>query len=256
MPNCKARLTSESLSKGKAYFYNSDGSQSNYAYYLPLLCKKDSLTNSNLCGSCTDKQHKLDKCTISKNNRLNGASHPQIIHGIIGEPIPLWSHIEGGEWFKKMIHKGYKKEVEMVKQIDKTKVNEVISNLKGTKNKMVDALIEKFPELTKHAASKCITEYNKNKKEVNNTSNPSSNPIDNIIDLLKTKLIIDPTKKEEVYDIVDLIVKPIKISGIDYYYEPNKSKVYTLDYKYVGRYDTKEEKLFTNYADSDAEPDI
>jgi len=247
MPSCKGRYVCDTVNKGKVPFYNDDGSISKTYYHLPILCKKESLTNSDLCGICTEKDKKLSTCKISKSNNLSGATHPSILHGKIGEPIPLWSHIEGGEWFKKILSKGYKKEGTMVKKVlDENKIFEYISKLKGLKNKMIDDLIKQFPELTKHSASSYITKYNKKPK----------NEVENVVELMKTQLIIDTEKKEEVYDIVELIVKPITINNVKYYYEQNKNKVYTLDYDYVGRYNVKEEKLYTEYPDSDKEPNF
>jgi hypothetical protein len=83
------------------------------------------------------------------------------------------------------------------------------------------------------------------KKEVNTS---------NVIVELKPKMYIDTTEAEHAVEIVKVEVKPIKIQDVQYYYEPNKNKVYTTDFSYVGRYDTKSELLCTDYPDSDAEP--
>jgi len=263
MPACVGRLTSDIIGKGRVAFLNPDGSQSNKYYYNILTCDRVSMNGSDLCGSCTDKQARIETCTISKTGRLNGANHPTILHGKVGEAIPIWSHIEGGEWFKSMLQKGYKKELEMPKkQFDEEKIFAAIVNLKGLKNKMVEDLIKQFPELTKYSASNFITLYNKSrantvvanpvvpkaKKTIKKTS------VDDIVEDFGKKLVIDSSKQDEVYDIVELKVRPITIGTTNYYYEPNKNKVYTLNYKYVGRYDRKQEVLNTDYADSDAEP--
>ena len=83
------------------------------------------------------------------------------------------------------------------------------------------------------------------KKEVNTS---------NVVSELKPKMYVDTTAPEEAVEIVNIEVKPIKIKNVLYYYEQNKNKVYNTDYKYVGRYDTKNEVLCTDYPDSDAEP--
>ena len=256
MAECKGRLTSDITGKGKVAFLNPDGSKSNKYYYNILVCKKECLKGSDLCGSCSDKEKKIQSCTVSKSGRLNGANHPAVLHGKVGESIPIWSHIEGGEWFKNMLQKGYRKESEMpVKEFDEAKIFAAIPNLKGLKNKMVEDLIKQFPELTKHSASNFITLYNKkNSKTVAPKKYKIVKSFKNVVEDFGKKLVIDSKVEDDVYDVVELKVKPITINGINYYYEPKKDKVYTLEYKYVGRYDTKNEKLCLDYPDSDSEP--
>lgn len=259
MPTCIGRLTSDTIGKGRLAFLNPDNSVSNKYYYNILLCKNDALPNSDICGSCTDKLRRIETCTISKSGRLNGANHPSLLHGKVGEPIPIWSHIENGEWFKSMLSKGYKKEVEMPKkEFDEAKIYAAIPNLKGLKNKMVEDLIKMFPELTKHSASNFITLYNKSKtNSVETNVKPKKTvkkvDVETVTESLKN-MVVDSSQQSDVYDIIELKVRPITIGTTKYYYEPNKDKVYTLNYKYVGRYDTKSEKLCEEYADSDSEP--
>jgi hypothetical protein len=67
-------------------------------------------------------------------------------------------------------------------------------------------------------------------------------------------MYIDTIDANQAIEIVKVEVKPLVIEGKQYYYETNKNKVYTTDFSYVGRYDTKNEILSTEYPDSDAEP--
>ena len=142
-----------------------------------------------------------------------------------------------------------------VKEFDEAKIFAAIPNLKGLKNKMVEDLMKQFPELTKHSASNFITLYNKkNSKTVAPKKYKIVKSFKNVVEDFGKKLVIDSKVEDDVYDVVELKVKPITINGINYYYEPKKDKVYTLEYKYVGRYDTKNEKLCLDYPDSDTEP--
>jgi hypothetical protein len=247
MSKCKGRNVSDILGKGKLAFYNTDDSQSDKYYHIAILCQREKIQGSDLCGLCLEKEKKLNNCKISMSNTLSGATHPSILHGRNDGAIPLWSHIEGGEWFKKMLSKGYKKDIDMVKKVvvDEAKVIEAVGKLKGTKMKKIEELVKQFPELTKIAASNYI---GKNKEEKVVTKN--------IVVSSEEKLLVDPNTKHEAYDIVELIVKPITIHNVDYYYEPKKNKVYTLQYDYIGRYNTKEETLHREYPDSDCEPSI
>jgi len=252
MPNCKGRSVSDAVDKGKVAFYNTDGSLSDKYYHIAILCKRESITGSDLCGLCLEKERKFNNCKVSKTNTLSGATHPSILHGRNDQPIPLWSHIEEGEWFKKMLLKGYKKDIEMAKKgvVDEAKVLEAVGKLKGTKTNKIDDLVKQFPELSKNAASNYIGKTSRATKPVNVVEK-------NILPATQEeKLVVDPIIKNEAYDIVELIVKPITINNVKYYYEPNKNKVYTLKYDYVGRYSVKDEVLHNEYPDSDSEPCI
>lgn len=257
MPICKGRLTSESLVKGRVAFLNPDGTNSTKYYYIMILCSKECLRNSDLCDSCIEKEKRIETCIISKSGRLNGANHPAILHGKVGEPIPIWSHMEGGEWFKNMLTKGFRMPK---KTYDEEKIYAAIPALKGLKNKMVEDLMVQFPELSKNAASNFITLCNKKKTDATNVvvTKPKKaikkTSVDTLVEDFGKKLAIDTTKQDVVYDIVELKVRPITIGTTKYYYESKKDKVYTLDYKYVGRYDTKNEQISVDYPDSDAEP--
>ena len=223
MPICKGRTVIDTVGKGKIPFYNTDNTVSEKYYHLAILCTRENINGNDLCGLCIEKERKFTTCKISKANALSGATHPSILHGRQSDPIPLWSHIEGGEWFKKMLIKGYKKEVEMAKK-NEAKVVEVVQKetVKGTKKK--------------------------------NAASTAANVV--VASISKPTFMVDPVKKDEAYDIVELTVRPITIDNVKYYYEPNKNKVYTLKYDYVGRYSVKDEILHTEYPDSDCEPNI
>jgi len=245
--SCKGRTVSDI--KGKYYlpFYDENNQPLKKYYHIPVYCNNKPLSTSDLCGICSEKERKLLTYIIKENilKNPNGSSvcHPSVLHGKIDEPIPVWSHIEGGIWFKKMLQKEYRKEPELImtkKGIDEKKINEVISNLKGKKNQKIEALCKEFPELSINAASKLLK-----KPPI---------PIESIIISLQDKCYIDEDNKKNVDDIKEIFIKSITISGKSYYYHVESSKVYTKDYIYVGRYNTREEILEIDYADSDTEP--
>ena len=223
---CKGRTVSDSVGIGKFPFYTVDG-LSGYYYHVPKLCKNAA---EDLCVSCDEKRKRLDSCSFSKDCNIKGVPHPSVLHGRIDEPIPLWSHIEGGEWFKKMVQKGYMKEKVI---IDEKAVLEFVVNLKGTIPAKITQILATYPKMTKASALRFI-KLSKIAPE--------------------SPMIVHPTLKEEVYDVVEVQVRKITILNKEYYYEPVKAKVYSMDFVYVGRYDKKEEMLHNEYPDSDAEP--
>jgi len=222
MTICKGRTVSIT---NRLSFYDSAGLETKQHYFIQSGCKNRALLSQDLCGSCLDKNEKLKELTIKENILKDKEGkrvwQPRVLHGKIGETIPPWSQIEDGEWYNSMLKKGFRKEVEMVKEVVK-------------------------PEATK------VTKVTKRKAAIKKDKSTPSN----VVEELKPKMYVDPSSREEVVDIVQLAVKPITISGKQYYYESNKDKVYTLDYTYVGRYDVKNEVLCTEYPDSDSDPNL
>ena len=92
-----------------------------------------------------------------------------------------------------------------------------------------------------------LVKSNKNKR-------PPSNEVVNVIESLQTKLYIDPDQKQEIYEVVKVVLKQIIIEDKKYYYDPIKDKVYNIELKYVGRY--KDGKIYTDYPDSDEDPNF
>jgi len=250
---CKGRNVSDI--KGKYYlpFYDEHNEPVKKYYHIPVFCKNKPLQSSDLCGICSEKERNISKFTIKgdilKNPNGSSVCHPSVLHGKVDEPIPSWSHIEGGSWFKKMLQKGYRQNSDMGKKVvvDEKKINEAIVKLKGKKSEKIETLRKQFPDLSVNAASKYITEFNK--KETH-----SDKIVENVIVSLQEKCYIDEDSKKEVDNVKEIVVKSITISGTKYYYNSESSKLYTTDYIYVGRYNKAENKIEINYADSDAEP--
>jgi hypothetical protein len=133
------------------------------------------------------------------------------------------------------------------KDIDVKAVNEFIDTLTGKVAEKVEKLVQKFPILSKTAAIKCLQDYKKTK-----TSEPKKEV--NKVDIVLKPTVVVKDNQEEQYDVLEINLEQKTIQNTKYLYEPNKNKVYTSDFKYVGRYDTKSEMICTEYPDSDAEP--
>lgn len=240
---CNGRGVNDKKGVGKI-LYVKDDKIATRGYHIANYCVNKT-RDGNICPSCSEKKIYTEKCIsegkLSINNNFVGVKHPHLYHGRKGEPIPLWSHIEDGEWDKANLLKGYSKE--MVKfVVDEKKLYALIATLKGKKDEKVEAIMKEFP-ISKTRAGKYITEYNNHGLPPSTPSLPISLPP-----------IIVSREKEEAFDIVEIHLKKLELGGKSYLYEPMKSKVYTLEYDYVGRYDSKEKRIFTEYPDSDAEP--
>ena len=112
MPRCIGRLVSDTIDSGKILFYNADPNATKVYYHIAIQCNHTALKESKLCEGCIFKEKNTSNALI-KNGRMY-ERHTSVLHGTIHDPIPVWSHIEGGEWFKKQIEKGYS--IEMPKK--------------------------------------------------------------------------------------------------------------------------------------------
>ena len=242
---CKGYYLSDVKGIGRFPYYDGEEISRNL-WHDEIKCTEK--TDGDLCKKCVLREEKLKTYVYPTNVlkvSLNGksASHHNIFHRRIGEPIPPWSHAAGGIWDKEMEKKGYSKE--MVKfVVDEKKLYALIATLKGKKDEKVEAIMKEFP-ISKTRAGKYITEYNNHGLPPSTPSLPIPLPP-----------IIVSREKEEAFDIVEIHLKKLELGGKSYLYEPNKSKVYTIDYDYVGRYDSKEKRICQEYPDSDAEPTL
>jgi hypothetical protein len=64
---------------------------------------------------------------------------------------------------------------------------------------------------------------------------------------------VPSTEKEPVDETITISVKKQEIDGRTYYVDFIKQKVYDMKFKYVGRYDSKENTVATGFYDSDVE---
>lgn len=221
MSICKGRTVSDSEST-KFPFYDNSGNKTNKYYFLALGCKNRAISNE-LCGICLSKNEKLKGVTIDGNKLKDKDGkriwQPRVLHGKIDEPIPSWSEIENGIIYNERLKSGLQISSEM-------------------------------PPKKKEVSEK-EKEKEKEKRVVKKTKPANTS---NVVVELQPKMYIDTSETKEAFEIKRIEVKTIKLNGKDYYYDTNKNKVYTKDFDYVGRYDTKTDTLCTDYPDSDNEP--
>ena len=82
MSRCQARVVKQTKFE---YFPNSKK-----RFYLENQC--ENTTSDVLCSKCENRP------TVW--NHKNDPNYSKTLHGIMEEPIPDWSHIEGGKWYK------------------------------------------------------------------------------------------------------------------------------------------------------------
>ena len=236
MPICNGRYVSDKF-RGKL---EKDGSEQ--YYHIAIECTNNTYKENDLCLKCIQKYERTTRVLI--NSKVPNKFHTSVLHGKKSDPIPSWSRCENGEWFKNMLSKKY---MTRNKDIDVKAVYEFIDTLTGKVAEKVEKLVQKFPILSKTAAIKCLQDHKKSK-----TSEPKKEI--NKVDIVLKPTVVVKDNQEEQYDVVEINLEQKTIQNTKYLYEPNKNKVYTSDFKYVGRYDNKSEMICTEYPDSDAEP--
>jgi len=251
MPRCIGRHICDRINKGKVPFYNKDPTAAKRYYHIAIQCVNSSIKNSKLCEECTDKEKKTKTADI-RNDRLYD-SHESVLHDTIDKPIPVWSHIEGGVWFKTMIEKGYRvEEVEMGKKEfpDEKEVFTYIDTLKETsKATIIEALMKKYTVFTKTSANRYHVMYRKSKKPPSETSKKSEKKIENIvvnsieidIDTSKGYKINNSLKDEYTVEVIELT--PLTIKENNYYFDIKTSEVFDLEFNKIGTYENDLLKL-------------
>lgn len=252
MPRCIGRNVSDTTDKGKIAFYHEDPLKTKLFYHIAIQCDRTSNKGTKLCLSCLEKENKLNSLTIKKNRMI--VPHPSVLHGTINDPIPIWSHIEGGEWFKNMLSKGYSVE-EMPKKNfpDEKSVFTFIDSLKDTKKgTIIDELIKKYPVFTKTSANKYLVAYKKNKKEpvkekekvkekvkVKKTKIQKEKEILNSIVIDESKTFVVNDSLRDKYEIIE--IKLVALN--DFYRHPETNNVYDKEFKYIGRYNESDKSI-------------
>jgi hypothetical protein len=216
MAYCNRTSVSNSF---KTRLLDDKGNVTKHDLFEEVRCRKKAVSDG-ACYDCLSKEEnnkKIHKIDGHKLYDVNGTRiwQPRVIHRKGDEPLPLWSQIRDGEWHKSMLKKGFRDVVDMPP--------------KKKEEQKTDKSVKRIYK----------------KKEINTS---------NVVVELKPKMYVDTTESEIAYELVKVELKPLKIQGVQYYYEQNKNKVYTTDFSYVGRYDVKSELLCTDYPDSDAEP--
>ena len=259
MPRCIGRHVCDKINKGKVPFYHEDPTAPKRYYHIAIQCVNSAIKNSKLCQDCIDKQKNTKKADI-RNNRFYG-KHDTVLHGTLDDPIPIWSHIENGEWFKSMIAKGYRvEELEMAKKKfpNEKEVFAYIDTLKDfTKSSVIELLMKKYKEFTKTSANRYHVAYKKEKSEkktkektettekkkkveINSKKKNETVPLNTLeidIDSSKTYKINESLKNEYTVRFVELI--PLMIKDDKFYYNQETTEVYDLNSKKIGIYENE-----------------
>jgi hypothetical protein len=190
-----------------------------------------------------------------------------LIHGLVGEEPPEWSHVYMGKWFCdfKARHG-----LEISEEAERRAEAALVSCPKGLDDSHIEmprakkGLEDVATEVAVAGPKKFRT-----KKALNAVAEPATVPTtDPNTAIQKPKAvrkpkqvapkvlspvgIINPKPLHDI-EVVKIAVKKFEIDGRAVYLSTKKDKVYDLKFNYLGRYNRADDCIETKYPDSDRE---
>lgn len=205
---------------------------------LEMRCSSQSVAGTKLCGRCHERPRE-------------GKIQTSLFHGLIGEPMPPWSHIFEGDWYKANLKKyGEPDQAEMAK----AKAAQIAANGGGggesktaTETKTVVLTQTTTPTVQPKPTVKRAPK--KTQKEVKpQEAQPS----------VKSQAIESTETPLDGKEIVKIIVRPFEHNGHNYFLNAKKNKLYTKGkdgrpHKYHGRWNPETETICIDVPDSDVD---
>lgn len=236
-----------------------------HKFHLELRCTRKTIHGTKLCGICHEKTRDFNTRTSSGKK----IQHPQVLHGLIDEPIPFESHIFEGPWYQKRLKdwgepcaeemaRGKKAQLEAnggaapAAAPAPTAAPAAAPKKRGPKKAVVDTPV---PDALPAVAPK--------KKREPKSANVIVVPQPQIEQQQQPRKIEAVAKESLESSIEEKNVLFIKVrrfhhNGKKYFLDSKKNKVYTIGNEkskgaYYGRWNPESETIDTTFPDSDAE---
>jgi len=253
---CKGRLVSDIKGVGTLPFENGG------SFHIPLRCDR---VADDLCEQCKKRKARTDEKVAGIHGISLQGTHPSYLHGSIDEPIPFWSHIYDGAWFRLKVEEGSIVSSETMARAKAAAVAAGVaavepvplptSGKKGRKKAVGAAGAAGAAAVSVAAAATTATAVSaatsvtavttKAPKRAKKQLEPEALEPVQPIALLKGPPL-------EIENIIHIQVKRVEIGQRSVYLDSKTQKVYDLKCKYIGRYDTEKESI-VSFPDSDAE---
>jgi hypothetical protein len=219
-------------------------------FHIPLRCENFA-RDGDLCDKCVKRDHKTaEKIKEIRGTTISG-THPSFLMGKVNGPIPFWSRIYDGAWFRLKLNSGCTVSEENMARIRKAtaKANTGVATLEpepmpGTAviaaPVPVPAVIAPLAPAAVAAVvptKKRIVAKRAPKKVVEQVVQPQAQVVGKPVDLSEREVLRIKVRKQEV-------------DGRMFYLDSKKDKLYDLKGKYVGR--LKDDAIDRDYPDSDA----
>lgn len=290
MPQCEARLTGGKSAVDGVWTmaFEPDGGTKNSLFFLPKRCERNA--EGRLCGHCTAKAA-ATAAIIEKKAGKYIANQQTLFHGFVGEMPPLWSHVYMSQWYvdyvaahrKRLSAETAARAVETFKAcpgpIPALTCGEESKKMpRAKKEKPAEPVVQETPEKkpAKPRAKKPVTPKVIEALQEGAPTEPVSAPVPAPLPAAeppvpaakkprapkKVGAKADPTPAQPPIGLVadsapaDLRVVEIKVrratvDGRQVYLSQQKDKVYDMKFNYLGRYNSREDKIVTGYPDSD-----
>jgi hypothetical protein len=232
-----------------------------------------------LCADCIERQKSTEYQLVKRAGKYI-PNQETMFHGRMREPIPEWSRLQGGAWFVAQISAGYTlpgtaltthKEVpqvpvEMGEEVA-AKPKKIVIRKRIVKK--VAPVAEPVPVVVAEPVPVVPAKKPRAKKAVGKAAELPKEPEPVAATTkLKLKAPPKPRQKKAVVEakpvigiveaahiedptVIKVSVRKTEIDGRSLYVGP-KDKVYDLKFKYLGRWNRREDGVDTTYPDSDA----
>jgi hypothetical protein len=215
-------------------------------FHLPLRCQM--MTKSgDLCDSCSAKEIKTaEKVKEIRGTTISGP-HPSYLMGRVTDPVPYWSRIYDGAWFRLKIESGCSVSEENMSKVRKavaqayegvTTVEPAampegarkLKTLPKAEPKAAQAALDALPVVA--AAPVAPVKRRANIKKPKEAKAQVEGPVVDISEHMVVK------------------VRKMQVNEVDYYLDSKKDKLYDMKFRYAGRL---KDGAIVAHPDSDAE---
>lgn len=245
MPQCYGRLIKES--------YRVQFAGGGSFFHLPIRCASE--TPNKLCSGCAARAEKT-AAAVEKAGGKALINHGALLHGCIDEPIPYWSHLYDGPWYRLKVAGGaflseetmakVKAAVEKAQGSIPTTAEELPKKVRKVKVVAATIPTEEKPQEAPQEQEKPQKQKRVYKKKEPAAAAPKEEPVP-VIGIVTNPVVL------EVDETVEVEVDPITIEDHSYYIHWGSKKVYNTKCKYMGRLNSKTRTIDTSFPDSDAE---
>ncbi len=276
---CKGRLASIELpgTKTPVSFERRPQDKKPILFSLPKACANVE-TLDGLCAQCVERQQKT-AAYVAKRDGKYVANQESLLHGRFGEPLPLWSHMFGSRWFcETQAEKGLVVPDIVLAALPKSDTHTPIEMPRRK------AVVEEGAAAAAAAAAAAPTEAKPKRPrkkaaaaaaapsepdpepstQRSETATPAQEPTTQTVKpkrkfapkLAPTATpaigVLQPQPLGEV-EVLKISVRKMTIDDRTVYLSTEKDKVYDLKFKYIGRYNRRDDRIESKYPDSDKE---
>jgi hypothetical protein len=272
MQPCRGRLATIELpgTKTPIAFERRPEDKKPILFSAPKACTGTSATD--LCESCASRKQRTEAVVEARAGKYI-ANQQNLLHGLFGEPIPEWSHMFGSRWFlETQAQKNLVIPAAVTAILPKSCVEDPVEMPRG-RPKVGEPSVQPVAETEPSAQPPKKRGGGRKPKAVVAPAEPTVQPSPPLEPTapptvspppkkfaakkkaaagapLPTLGVIQPHPLEEV-EVVKISVRKIVIDDRMVYLSSEKDKVYDLKFKYIGRYNRRDDRVESKYPDSD-----